>query len=118
MPKKPPVNCTYARCSRLAKAGDGGLCPIHKAKRHTEYTKYRSDSKHTKIYGTKAWKLARIAALDRDGGWCVRCNEKPAIDVDHIKEIKDGGSPFDLDNLQSLCKSCHAIKTAEETALR
>ncbi len=113
MPKKPPVACTVRGCSRLAKAGDGGLCSFHITARHKDYQKSRSDQEHTKIYGTKAWALSRKAALIRDSGWCVRCKEKPAALVDHIKEIKDGGQPFALENLQSLCVSCHGKKTKE-----
>ncbi len=118
MPSKPPVACTVRGCSRLAKAGDGGLCSLHITARHKNYQKMRSDQEHTKIYNTRAWKLSRIAALERDNGWCVQCKDAPATLVDHIKEIKDGGLPFALENLQSLCVSCHAKKTKEVAANR
>jgi len=113
MPMKPPIACTHKGCSRLAKAGDGGLCSVHKKARHDNYSKMRGDKSITRIYGTKAWKLARRMALERDNGWCVMCQKKPAILVDHIKELKDGGSPYDLSNLQSLCHACHTKKTKE-----
>lgn len=49
---------------------------------------------------------------------CEKCEERgefvPVHTVDHIKAILDGGEPYDLDNLQSLCKPCHGIKTAKE----
>jgi 5-methylcytosine-specific restriction endonuclease McrA len=50
---------------------------------------------------------------------CVICLKDkritPARVVDHIKPHKgDGSLFFDLDNLQSLCKSCHDRKTAKE----
>lgn len=38
----------------------------------------------------------------------------PAVIVDHIIELKDGGAPFDEDNAQSLCRACHNRKTAKE----
>ncbi|MBT3205587.1 MAG: hypothetical protein HOB14_00275 [Gammaproteobacteria bacterium] len=34
--------------------------------------------------------------------------------VDHIIEIKDGGSQLDERNLQSLCHACHNAKTSCE----
>lgn len=44
--------------------------------------------------------------------------QDPATMVDHIKEIKDGGSKLSLDNLQSMCLPCHNLKTAETKAQR
>ena len=37
----------------------------------------------------------------------------PAVLVDHVHEIEDGGEVFAWDNLASSCTDCHAIKTAE-----
>jgi 5-methylcytosine-specific restriction endonuclease McrA len=37
--------------------------------------------------------------------------------VDHIKGLRDGGAPYDLSNLQTLCGSCHAKKTRIEIGL-
>ena len=31
--------------------------------------------------------------------------------MDHIRPLSDGGEPFDLDNLQTLCRPCHFDKT-------
>jgi len=49
---------------------------------------------------------------------CVECESEGrtvVVDVvDHIVPIKQGGSKFGLDNLQSLCHSCHNRKTYEE----
>jgi 5-methylcytosine-specific restriction protein A len=42
----------------------------------------------------------------------------PFHTIDHIKPISEGGEPLDIDNLQTLCKECHAIKTGRETAKR
>jgi 5-methylcytosine-specific restriction protein A len=38
--------------------------------------------------------------------------------IDHIKPISEGGEALSLDNLQTLCKQCHAIKTGKETSKR
>jgi 5-methylcytosine-specific restriction protein A len=49
---------------------------------------------------------------------CQECEKKGLIKpmkiVDHIKPISKGGEPFDWDNLQSLCETCHNRKTAIE----
>ena len=34
--------------------------------------------------------------------------------VDHIQPIKQGGQALDMDNLQSLCWSCHSAKSIKE----
>ena len=38
-----------------------------------------------------------------------------AREVDHIVPLGQGGAPFDYENLQSLCVSCHAVKSRRET---
>lgn len=53
---------------------------------------------------------------------CKHCLEKGkttiAKVVDHITKLTiwfaQGGNPYDLTNLQPLCKGCHSIKTREE----
>ena len=49
---------------------------------------------------------------------CVMCKSEgratPAQCVDHIIEIKDGGSSLEASNLQSLCYSHHNTKSSQE----
>ena len=56
------------------------------------------------------WRRARWAALRRDRGLCVRClpGLTAAMSVHHIVHLADGGDPFALENLQSLCAKHHA----------
>jgi 5-methylcytosine-specific restriction protein A len=50
---------------------------------------------------------------------CIKVNLiTPFHTIDHIKPISEGGEPLDLNNLQTLCRQCHAIKTGKETAKR
>jgi 5-methylcytosine-specific restriction protein A len=42
----------------------------------------------------------------------------PFNTIDHIIPISEGGEALSLDNLQTLCKQCHAIKTGKETSKR
>lgn len=71
----------------------------------------------TAIYRTPQWKSVRYLAKRRDGWKCVQCSAKGRLEVDHITPIRDGGAPYDLANLQSLCPKCHSRKTRVEVGL-
>lgn len=58
----------------------------------------------------RRWVRLRAAKL-REDPVCEICGREVAAEVDHIKEIQDGGHPLDWDNLQSLCTRCHRDKT-------
>ena len=66
------------------------------------------------LLNQRRWKLARRAALDRDGWRCVKCGRAGVLDVDHIKPLNEGGEPYKLLNLQSLCREDHWEKTWRE----
>jgi len=57
--------------------------------------------------------------MQRDAGLCQVCNLKGRLTVgnivDHIKPKAEGGTD-DLGNLQVICKPCHTMKTAGESA--
>lgn len=59
---------------------------------------------------TGAWRTLREQCFNTFGRSCLVCSER-ATEVDHIIEVADGGEDT-LSNLQPLCKSCHARKTA------
>ena len=56
----------------------------------------------------RQWAHARRAALERDG-MEVHENAPSAgrLEVDHVQPLDHGGQPFDLENLRTLCVSCH-----------
>ena len=60
------------------------------------------------VYRTAAWKRARREALERDGYLCRTCNAAEDLIVHHVIELAPGVDPYDVDNLQTLCRSCHA----------
>jgi 5-methylcytosine-specific restriction enzyme A len=74
-------------------------------------TKNRSrlaDEPWRKIYGTERWKRVRARVRRRADGCCERCGrEANMLDVHHRIPLKDGGLPYDPDNLVALCRSCH-----------
>ena len=53
--------------------------------------------------------------LDRDAWACVKCGKAGRLEVDHRVPLKEGGAVYDLDNLQTLCRSpCHFDKSQAE----
>ena len=98
-------------------------CPRCKQKRDAEYNKTKRNTKvYDEVYNTTRWKELRELVLKRDKGLCLMCKSQNRIEkatvIDHIEELSDGGSPFDLSNLQSLCAYCHNVKTSKERERR
>ena len=79
------------------------------------FERYRHHN--TQFYQSSPWRKLRKMKLDQDP-MCEICQQQgkltPAQMVDHIVPINKGGAPLDLDNLQSLCNACHAIKSAKD----
>ena len=62
-----------------------------------------------------AWKALRLAAKRRDGWRCVRCGSRVGLEVDHIQpRERRPDLALVLDNLATLCRSCHIQKTRAE----
>ena len=63
------------------------------------------------------WVKLRKQALDQHQHCCADCFDlgiaKPAVEVDHIVPLEDGGTDS-LDNLRPLCKQHHEAKTKRE----
>ncbi|MDE1161917.1 MAG: HNH endonuclease [Acidobacteriaceae bacterium] len=114
MPSRAKRACKQPNCSELV---DNGYCNNHK--QHTnDYDRWRGQSQ-TRGYDND-WRRIRLIALRRDRYLCQHCLRDglvtPAIDVDHIIPISvDPTRRLDIDNLQSLCRPCHNIKTAIES---
>ena len=68
-------------------------------------------------YNTKRWRTVRGLVL-QGNPLCVNCEATGLITVaqmvDHIEPVRLGGKFWDTDNLQPLCNSCHASKSAKE----
>lgn len=114
MPRKPKRPCSYPGCPKLV---DSGYCEEHKKLRDKEYNLYGRDDFTKNFYKTKEWRIIRKRHLELEP-FCVECLKKgittKATIVDHIIPIKQGGSRYDNNNLQSLCWSCHSRKSVEE----
>jgi 5-methylcytosine-specific restriction protein A len=76
----------------------------------------RRGSRHERGYGA-LWDKTRARILRRDAGICQPCLADGHVhqgnEVDHIVPKAQGGTEDD-GNLQTICKSRHAAKTAAE----
>ena len=114
MPRKAPKPCGRTGCGELTY---NRYCEKHQKEAERDYNRNKRDKEAKKYYDTPRWKTLRKVKLARDP-LCEICRQNggliEASHVDHIIEISDGGDPYDLDNLQSLCISCHSSKTLRE----
>ena len=78
---------------------------------------YMAGSNARQLYDGTAWKQTRAAYLKSVGGLCERCSAKglvvPAEVVHHVTPItednvSDVSISLSWDNLQALCRKCHA----------
>lgn len=54
----------------------------------------------------------QVKVLVRDGGKCLACPSTEDLAVDHIVPESQGGT-LDIDNLQTLCRSCNSRKRTQ-----
>ena len=77
-------------------------------------------AEHRRLRGSE-WETLRRQVLHRDRGLCVPCHQAGAVtvarEVDHVVPQWEGGTD-DPSNLQSICRKCHAEKTAQEARRR
>lgn len=68
-------------------------------------------------YRAPDWQIKR-AIFERDRGVCAMCGEQShSWEADHILEWAEGGRT-NLQNLQTLCRTCHKSKSAGYAARR
>lgn len=87
-----------------------GYHPAHKG--GLEKNASKNDLKKQGFYHTPAWRSLRRLALQRDHYLCQNCLRQKRIEkateVHHVKPIADYPElALTLDNLESLCWSCH-----------
>jgi 5-methylcytosine-specific restriction endonuclease McrA len=74
-----------------------------------ERRKYLAN-RQRRVRSTSAWQKARARARERDGQRCARCPSTQNLSVHHIVSLEDGGKEFALENLITLCRSCHSAQ--------
>jgi 5-methylcytosine-specific restriction endonuclease McrA len=70
------------------------------------------------VYASAQWKRLRAKLIGERGRKCEQCGRAGFVILDHIRELVDGGAPFDEANLMLRCPSCHGIKTAQQRVER
>ena len=70
-------------------------------------------SRNHAVLNRRRWSRVRRAVLNRDGWRCRRCR-RYGNECDHVTPLDRGGDPWDMANLQTLCRTCHIRKTAAE----
>ena len=107
---QPLKRCAALSCAELIPSNGVRFCAEHVPKVcPRDRSEYHRANKY--FYSSARWRGFRKWFL-RQFPICsdTKCTA-PATDVDHIKAIEDGGEKFDSNNCQSLCHSCHSIKT-------
>lgn len=76
-----------------------------------------------KIYNTTRWRRLRAIKLS-DTPYCERCRARgvvsPATEVHHVRSFmavwgaERIALAYDIDNLESICRACHASEHAHE----
>ena len=70
---------------------------------------------HSHLYPGR-WDAVRRAVFERDNFRCVMCGRAGRLECDHIVPLQcePGQDPYDMNGLQTACRSCHIAKTARE----
>lgn len=115
MPLRPQKPCNAQGCNTLTR--NPRYCEKHLPMLTARAPEKPRESSTARGYGYK-WQQARAGWLQKSP-LCVRCEARGrvvvATDVDHIKPHRGDMALFwDRSNWQSLCASCHSVKTSSE----
>jgi len=112
MPTKPKKPCRYQGCPELT---GGRYCDTHKKLMDARYNKQRDPDTWGRY--DYRWRKIRATYIAKHP-LCEQCKLAgrltPAQEVHHKKPLADGGTHA-IDNLMSLCTSCHSTITAKES---
>jgi len=111
MPRRALQSCAYPGCPELVVKGYCDKHGIQTRKVNDHHQEWQ------RFYNTKRWKRRRKRQLAKEP-WCAECLRAniytPATDVDHVDPHRGDPELFFKGPVQSLCKSCHSKKTADE----
>lgn len=125
---KPKHYCRHAGCRKLIDY-DETYCDKHQSdkRKHVSIKELKASEPFYNLYHSTRW--TRTSQLYRKEHpiceQCLRdkkCNQTTIVrlgtSVDHIVALKDGGDPYDWNNLQTLCALHHNRKTKLENERR
>lgn len=116
VPRSAPSACATPMCAGMATRGT--LCDVCKKERQTTYRDSPERARLNKFYGSPLWRRlsARIRKERPLCEWCTQQGLTVLTDVvDHINPVRTHWERrFDKTNMQCLCHSCHAKKTASD----
>ena len=104
MPTRAPLYCTTPGCSNTKP------CPVHGRRSRTQ-----ASPADVELWNSRAWRRLREQKLSRDP-LCVDCEARGIVTaaavVHHVVKRTTGGALLpSLDELLSLCRSCHGVRT-------
>ena len=74
-------------------------------------------SQHWRLINKRKWAKVRLQVLASAGHRCAECSRAGRLEIDHrIPLHVDASDPYDLSNLQAMCRSCHIAKTSLENS--
>lgn len=119
MPRK--FICSAPGCKTLL--DERGYCPKHKQEkpdwRDAKRKPFANAKRYnTELYNTVRWRKLRAECLERDDYRCTQCGLQfpEGLEAHHIiRPMGDENLFFSLNNLRSICKSCHRIITQKQT---
>ena len=85
-----------------------GRCPDCKREQDQAKNKRRTAARCARSTGR--WQAVRAQAIRRDGNRCSNCGSTEELEGHHIRPLAKGGSAYSLDNVITLCASCHQQK--------
>ena len=93
---------------------EGGCADVavsrNRCRRHArEADRRHHQGEHRKLYNSRRWAMARRKQIV-ENPLCERCGAV-AQEAHHVVPLREGGDPYDLNGLASLCKPCHSRHT-------
>lgn len=92
-----------------------------KRKANAKYNKNKRDKEANAFYHSRRWQQVRNYIFNRDMSMCQICGNvtQNRKIVDHVIRREMCLNPLEINNLWTLCYTCHNIKTkAEETIIK
>ena len=110
--------CSYPSCGCII--DNKGFCQEHKHLQQVKVETAKPFSTATRsspeLYATTRWKKIRKLVLTRDKHQCIKCGSTIKLSIHHVIPHKGSLELFyNVDNLITLCKTCHNAITGKHT---